>query len=184
MRPSPATGKVYPVDLDYVTNVPPLGEPLPPEDEKDDERVEECGGQQIQSSMGEGHQRQVMPLHAEARPSVVTSTTSTDGGVVAAGRPASSPLRRVRHPPEPTKSSREEDGEDEDDEGGRVLEEVRRLVAAERDEGLLLQLCAHHLPGMGIGASIREALVRAAAAADLPRRQSLLAALQVSMHFW
>jgi hypothetical protein len=70
--------------------------------------------------------------------------------------------------------------EDDDDEAERVLVEIRQLVEAEKDEALLLQLCAHHLSGAGGGTGLREALIHAATSADLTRRLSLLAALQAS----
>lgn len=141
------------MDHEYVAKAPPLGQPLP-----DNDGQQPAPAGPTPPSDGAGYN-----LTFSSSPSS-SSLSSSSSSALSSSRPT--PVRDQR----------------KEDEGERVLKEVERLVAAERDEALLLQLCAHHLSGVNFGTSIREALVRAAAAADLPHRLSLLAALQVHPH--
>jgi hypothetical protein len=150
--------KIYQPDHDYVATTPRLGEPLP--DEADLSSTNTGYNLPNEATLAAPAARQDEPQSSRTRRA-------------ASGPSGRQPSALAKHSVAPQLPTPEED------EGDRVLEEVRRLVTVEKDEALLLQLCAHHLPGAGVGIGLREALIQAAATADLPRRLSLLAALQV-----
>jgi hypothetical protein len=119
-----------------------------------------------------GRSRLRSALHGASSSSSTRASTSTS---TSTSTTTSTPEAQPQPQPQPQPLTPQDEAE-------RVLEEVRRLVAAEKDEALLLQLCAHHLAGAGGGTGLREALIHAAVAADLPRRLSLLAALQAKRY--
>jgi hypothetical protein len=210
---APSSPKMYPVDHDYVSTTPRLGEPLGdastcPYHEKTTTPPPSAARPQDASS-GYNHnfgdyysdkERTDMKKQADADVGVATpnavpqplrpvplgrsrlrsalhsaSSSSSTRASTFTSTTTSTPQAQPQPQPQPQPLTPQDEAE-------RVLEEVKRLVAAEKDEALLLQLCAHHLAGAGGGTGLREALIHAAIAADLPRRLSLLAALQVKSY--